>query len=276
MSKKIAVDFRQVCNLGDKVVGYVAKIISPKGIREYHEQGDYYSYMLDTTIAAAGSSEKEVMVDPGLYEVLNITRWAGSDLQWNIYLVQVNASGEAFPVAEWLDNPHTQWVKEARPIVKDYFDDVELEPIELTPKPEKREVKPNFMNKPVTPSNTKKSEESKKSDTKKSENKGAQTSTQSKKDAPAKSSDSKKDTSEKKKSTGRPQETRPLNYGEARLMTFTGMVIGIYPVTRHNSKNVEVETAKGKCKFSKDTGKQVDAENPRYANKIEFNLEKED
>lgn len=56
---------------------------------------------------------------------------------------------------------------------------------------------------------------------------------------------------------------------EVLLMAFTGMIIGAFPVVESNSKTVVVKTNKGNLKFDAKTGIQIDANNPKFANRID-------
>lgn len=54
------------------------------------------------------------------------------------------------------------------------------------------------------------------------------------------------------------------------VLAFTNMVIGTFPVTKQTAKTITVVTAKGaELVFDKETGKQTNAKNPSFANKIQ-------
>lgn len=258
MKERILVNFREVLNLDHTIGGYVAKVTSPKGMKKT-EGGRTHYYLKTESAGVTVGSEDVYSVYPGLYQVIDICKWnIDGRVQWNIYLVVIKEDGVCVPVAEYLDNPYTKWVKTAIKLVKMYFDGEDLPEIELTPQPKKAKSLDKrsdyFMNPPVTPKKKKKQEAEKpKTGTKKEENTVKKP---------------------RKKNTGRPQEKGELEYGYARLMTFTGMVTGVYKILRHSKKYIEVETQKGVLRFSKADGKQINAEKPRYANKIEWNLDK--
>lgn len=54
------------------------------------------------------------------------------------------------------------------------------------------------------------------------------------------------------------------------VRAFTGMLIGTFKVEKETKTTITVKTAKGKLKFNKETGVQLDAANPKYANRIEI------
>lgn len=54
------------------------------------------------------------------------------------------------------------------------------------------------------------------------------------------------------------------------VRAFTGMLIGTFKVEKETKTTITVKTAKGKLKFDKETGVQLDAANPKYANRIEI------
>lgn len=55
---------------------------------------------------------------------------------------------------------------------------------------------------------------------------------------------------------------------EVVVRTFTGMVIGVFKITKKNSKSITIKTAKGELKFDAQTGLQTNANNPKFANRI--------
>lgn len=268
------VDFKKVLGLNHKIGGFISYIASPKATRTFHKDTGHYSYSLHHEDVLLENEEGYTVNKKGLYQIVDICHWGGeSDLTWNIYLVVVSDEG-VYPVAEYLDSPETLWVKEARHIVKAYFDGEELDTIELTPEPEAKKLRKGFnkyMNKParsITKKEATASDRKKDTSKKKDENstsKPLQKEKPEEKPAPKKA---------KKKATGRSQETTPLKQGEARLMTFTGMIIGVYPIKRHNSKYIEIDTDKGTLRFSRETNRQVNVAEgkERYANKIEYKL----
>lgn len=54
------------------------------------------------------------------------------------------------------------------------------------------------------------------------------------------------------------------------VRAFTGMLIGTFKVEKETKTTITVKTAKGKLKFDKETGVQIDVANPKYANRIEI------
>ena len=265
MQERVKIDFEQALGLDHKIGGYVARITSPKGMKK--EEDGIISYRLHTESVGIPDSDGLLSVIPGLYEIIDICKWNRTQkLQWNIYLLVVEEDGNTYPVAEYLDSPHTLWVKKAVKVCRIFFSGENLPRVTLTPQPKKeprkKESRPkekeqesapaaDFMNPPEKPEDKPKKK---------------------KEAAPAKAP--KKTKSPGKKKPRKAEECGPLKYGFARLMTFTGMVVGDYKILRYNKKYIEVETQKGVIRFSKETGKQVDAEKPKYANKIEWNLDK--
>lgn len=260
------IDFEKELGLGHKVGGFIARITSPKAIRK-EEKGGRYSYRFHTD-SIYRHPDGTYQSKDGIYQVIDICKWNNtSELQWNIYIVIVE-DGEVYPVGEYLDSPVTLWVKDAKKLVKAYFEGEQLDVIELTPQPKPSKTKPSweiggYMNPPAKTSKKRKSEktEEKSEPQKKSEKKTSKTS-------------QKPIQKEKKKPSGRSQEVEPLKSKEVRLMTFTGMVIGVYRMKRHNSKFIEIETDKGVLRFSRETCRQVNVQEgkERYANKIEYKL----
>lgn len=53
------------------------------------------------------------------------------------------------------------------------------------------------------------------------------------------------------------------------VRAFTGMLIGTFEVVKETSKTILVKTHKGKMKFDKASGLQLDARNPKFANRID-------
>lgn len=53
------------------------------------------------------------------------------------------------------------------------------------------------------------------------------------------------------------------------VRAFTGMLIGKFKVEKETSKTIIVKTHKGKMKFDKTSGMQLDAKNPKFANRID-------
>lgn len=54
-----------------------------------------------------------------------------------------------------------------------------------------------------------------------------------------------------------------------KVRAFTGMLIGTFKVEKETKTTITVKTAKGKLKFDKETGIQLDSNNQKFANRIE-------
>lgn len=54
------------------------------------------------------------------------------------------------------------------------------------------------------------------------------------------------------------------------VRAFTGMLIGTFEVVKETPKTILVKTHKGKMKFDKASGLQLDARNPKFANRIDL------
>lgn len=54
-----------------------------------------------------------------------------------------------------------------------------------------------------------------------------------------------------------------------KVRAFTGMLIGTFKVEKETKTTITVKTAKGKLKFDKETGIQIDSNNKKFANRIE-------
>lgn len=54
-----------------------------------------------------------------------------------------------------------------------------------------------------------------------------------------------------------------------KVRAFTGMLIGTFKVENETKTTITVKTAKGKLKFDKETGIQMDSNNKKFANRIE-------
>lgn len=79
---------------------------------------------------------------------------------------------------------------------------------------------------------------------------------------------------EKKQKQGTPRKYTddPGEVGEDEVVmrAFTGMLIGVFKIAKQTKTYIAVETADGKTlKFDKKTGIQMDAKNPKFANRIE-------
>lgn len=60
-----------------------------------------------------------------------------------------------------------------------------------------------------------------------------------------------------------------VNDDEVIMRAFTGMVIGVFKIEKETKTTITVKTAKGKLKFDKTTGIQIDSNNKKFANRIE-------
>lgn len=77
---------------------------------------------------------------------------------------------------------------------------------------------------------------------------------------------------EKKKAAQREYKDTPDSVGEDEVVmrAFTGMLIGVFKIVKKTKTYISVETARGQSlKFDKKTGIQMDAKNPKFANRIE-------
>lgn len=54
-----------------------------------------------------------------------------------------------------------------------------------------------------------------------------------------------------------------------KVRAFAGMLIGTFKVEKETKTTITVKTAKGKLKFDKETGIQIDSNNQKFANRIE-------
>jgi hypothetical protein len=251
---KRKINFAKELGLNHQLMGYIARVTGPKAKREVCnvDGKEIYHYELNSEVVGTGI-DPEISVEPGLYEILDICRWNGKDskMQWNIYLAEVTKD-DFIPVAEYLDNPFTEWVKDAKNIVKAFFNDEELDRIDLTPQPKPKEVtgwgtsrntasKPtkgedNFMNKP----------ESSGEDTNKSE-----TSKKSTKETTASSTE--------------------IPYGFAIVYRKNGNRLKKAKINRFSSKYVEIDLDGKPTKYLRETGACVEG-----STHIEFNLTKEE
>jgi hypothetical protein len=76
-----------------------------------------------------------------------------------------------------------------------------------------------------------------------------------------------------KQGTKREYKDTPDSVGEDEVVmrAFTGMLIGVFKIVKKTKTYIAVETARGQSlKFDKKTGIQMDAKNPKFANRIEI------
>lgn len=55
-----------------------------------------------------------------------------------------------------------------------------------------------------------------------------------------------------------------------QVRAFTGMLIGTFKVEKETNTTITVKTAKGKLKFDKETGIQINSNNKKFANRIDI------
>ncbi len=128
---KTKIDFYKKYKLVPPVCGLVNKITSPKGKKTEHPDG-YTHYSLHSELSDIYHGEA-VELESGLYWVMDVCKVMGR-MTWNHYLFIISDDGNVFPIAEYLEQRDTAWVKKAIKIVKTYFNDGEdaFEPIEVT------------------------------------------------------------------------------------------------------------------------------------------------
>ena len=79
-----------------------------------------------------------------------------------------------------------------------------------------------------------------------------------------------KKTSKSKKPVAKTQVIPELEEGTVLLRAFTGMIIGVFPIAKTTKKYIQIKTNTKELKFDVITLKQLDANNPKFANKIEL------
>lgn len=72
-------------------------------------------------------------------------------------------------------------------------------------------------------------------------------------------------TGERKNIKGNPEQ---VGEDEVVMVAFTGMVIGVFKIHKQSKDVIYVKTQKGILGFNKETGLQVAANNPKFANRI--------
>lgn len=251
------VNFKKELGFDHTMGGFIARIESPKAKRIEREDRDgldaQYHYEFKTDPSQVILPEKESSITEGLYEVVDICKWNYNRLQWNVYIVVVD-SDSVYPVAEYLDSPHTQWVKDARKIVQAYFNNEELDIIELTQRPKPK------VNKKWGISNYKGNTNKSATDTK--------SSTSHNRDA---NNPKGKSISTTNKKGLHEDAAKSIPYGKAVVFNKSGEKLGTKKIEKHNKKYI-ILTIKGEeRKFSKENGQQIDGKL-----KIKYNLSKED
>ena len=129
------IDFFRMFGLPKPTCGMIRRIISDKGIRKSVQDWGYsYSFKTDDQLYR----DEPNRVVSGIYQVLDVCKLQ-DEVCWCNYLFIIDHDGSVYPVAEYLKQPDTKWVRDALPVVKEYFSGKELEPIEITDlRPKKR------------------------------------------------------------------------------------------------------------------------------------------
>lgn len=128
-TQKYSIDFYKTYNLVPPTCGLVNKVTSPKGLRKFEAEG-YTSYQLYSDLSDIYKGEP-ASLEPGIYWVLDICK-VKEVLHWNHYLFVVDTDGFNYPVAEYLNQRDSAWVKEAIKLVKRYFAGEELDSTGIT------------------------------------------------------------------------------------------------------------------------------------------------
>lgn len=124
---KRMMNFYEEFNLPEPLGGVTSRITSPKGLRKTEKSGRVlYSLKSDTL----GIYTEDIAVEPGLYWVIDVCKPAHKVI-WCHYLFIVEKS-KSYPVAEYLEQTDTTWVKEAIMLVKAYYKGEKLPKIVLT------------------------------------------------------------------------------------------------------------------------------------------------
>lgn len=128
MAQLLDIDFFRDFKLETPISGMVCKITSPKGIRSNENTGFVYRFHSELIYMYNG---KATSLDAGLYHV-TLTCKPEDRLIWNHYIFRVDSDGKAYPIAEYLDQYNSEWVRDALPIVKKAFAGEATDPIKLT------------------------------------------------------------------------------------------------------------------------------------------------
>lgn len=126
---KLEIDFYKELELPKTTCGLVNKILSPKGIRVLNDN-NMYEYRLKDELVQIYDN-KPVIVDEGIYWVMDIYKNSNGVIKWNHYLVIVEKDC-FYPIAEFLDCKDSTWIKHAIHFIKSYFNGEIQDPIELT------------------------------------------------------------------------------------------------------------------------------------------------
>lgn len=133
--ERYEVDFFTMFKLPQPTCGMICKIISDRGIRKVESDNIYSYFFKDESELYHNKSSK---LEPGIYHIMDICKLQ-EEMQWCHYLFIIDQDGSVYPVAEYLKQPDTRWVKKALPVVKDYFRGKNIDPIEITDlRPKKR------------------------------------------------------------------------------------------------------------------------------------------
>lgn len=128
------IDFFKEFSLKKPISGIVERIVDAKGFRHKEEWGYSYQFNTDSSVSCVYKGEAMSCI-PGLYKVLDICYIQDHICErmiWNNYLFVLEEDGTVYPVAEFIDDKDSSWVKKAMPVVKSYFNGEEIEPIELS------------------------------------------------------------------------------------------------------------------------------------------------
>ena len=127
-----AIDLFKEFKLETPVTGLVERITKPKGIRKHEDYGVSYTLYTDDSCATVYNG-KEFDLVPGIYWVLNIFKHPKrGTLQWNHYLFVVEEDGAVYPVAEYCNQHDSSWIKDALPVIKQFFAGEPIKPTEIT------------------------------------------------------------------------------------------------------------------------------------------------
>ena len=125
---RVKVDFYRQFHLEKPLAGLVKKIISPKGNRTLVNDIPVYRFKSKLCGLYQG---KPMRLSPGLYHVSCVCKLE-SEVVWNHYLFVVEHDKSVYPIAEYLKQTDSTWVKDGIKVVKKYFDEIAIEPIKPT------------------------------------------------------------------------------------------------------------------------------------------------
>lgn len=127
--QRVEIDFYKEFRLPTPLCGIVSKVTSPRG-KKISITDTTYSYHLYTEMVNLYKGDAAT-IEPGLYWVLDVCKPVEA-IEWYQYLFVVEKNGDVYPVAEYLRQVDSTWVRKAMPLIKDYFAKKKLEPIKLT------------------------------------------------------------------------------------------------------------------------------------------------